>query len=86
MAKAAKPLAGALHLDEIGLRGSSTVSEQFLTVGKRVSDRLYVVFEQSLGGAENLLRLELSLTERIALRAQAGTTSSVGVYYRYHWD
>jgi translocation and assembly module TamB len=86
MGKAAKPLAGALHLDEIGLRGSSTVSEQFLTVGKRVSDRLYIVFEQSLGGAENLLRLELSLTQRISLRAQAGQTSLLGMFYRYGWD
>jgi translocation and assembly module TamB len=86
MGKAAKPLASALHLDEIGLRGSSTVSEQFLTVGKRVSDRLYVVFEQSLGGAENLLRLELSLTQRISLRAQAGQTSLLGMFYRYGWD
>ncbi|HEV7802880.1 MAG TPA: translocation/assembly module TamB domain-containing protein [Burkholderiales bacterium] len=84
--KAGAPLARALHLDEIGMRGGSTVSEQFLTVGKRVSDRLYVVFEQSLGGAENLLRLEYSLTQRIALRAQAGLTSSLGVFYRYGWD
>ncbi|MGZ5165631.1 MAG: translocation/assembly module TamB domain-containing protein, partial [Burkholderiales bacterium] len=86
MGKAAKPLASALHLDEIGLRGSSSVSDQFLTVGKRVTDRLYVVFEQSLGGAENLLRLELSLTQRISLRAQAGQTSLLGMFYRYSWD
>ena len=43
-----------------------------LTVGKRLTERLYLAFEQSLGGTENLLRLEMSLTERIALRAQAG--------------
>ncbi|MEA3154797.1 MAG: translocation and assembly module TamB, partial [Betaproteobacteria bacterium] len=86
MGKAAKPLTSALHLDEIGLRGSTSVSDQFLTVGKRVTDRLYVVFEQSLGGAENLLRLELSLTQRISLRAQAGQTSLLGMFYRYGWD
>jgi hypothetical protein len=28
----------------------------------------------------------MSLTQRIALRAQAGTNSSVGVFYRYSWD
>jgi hypothetical protein len=28
----------------------------------------------------------MSVTERIALRAQAGTNSSVGVFYRYFWD
>jgi translocation and assembly module TamB len=86
LGKAGNPLARAFRLDEIGLRGSSTVSEQVLTVGKRVTDRLYVVFEQSLGGAENLLRLELSLTQRISLRAQAGQTSLFGVFFRHGWD
>ena len=86
MGRAGKPLASALHLDEISLRGSSSVSEQFLTVGKRVTDRIYVVFEQSLGGAENLLRLEMSLTQRISVRAQAGETSLIGLFYRYAWD
>jgi translocation and assembly module TamB len=85
-AKAGTPIARALHVDEIGMRGSGTVSEQFLTVGKRITDKLYVVFEQSLGGTANLLRLEYSLTQRLALRAQAGQTSSFGVFYRYGWD
>ena len=40
----------------------------------------------SLGGTETLLRLEFSLTQRLALRAQAGVPSSVGVFYRYSWD
>ena len=85
-AKAGGPIARALRVDEIGMRGSGAVSEQFLTVGKRISDRFYVVFEQSLGGAENLLRLEYIVTERIGLRAQAGRPSSLGVFYRYGWD
>jgi translocation and assembly module TamB len=87
MGKAGAPIARALHVDEVGLRGGGgAVAQQFLTVGKRLTDRLYVAFEQSLGGTENLLRLEMSVTERIALRAQAGTNSSVGVFYRYFWD
>ena len=86
MGKAGTPVARALHLDEISMGGSGSTSAQFLTVGKRITDRIYVVFEQSLGGAENLLRLEMSLTQRIALRAQAGQTSSFGVFYRYGWD
>jgi translocation and assembly module TamB len=86
MGKAGAPLARALHVDEIGMSGSGGVSDQFLTVGKRITDRLYVMFEQSLGGAENLLRLEFSLTDRVGLRAQAGQTSSFGLFYRYGWD
>jgi translocation and assembly module TamB len=82
--KVGGPIARALHLDDLGLRSGG--AQQFLTVGKRLTDRLYLAFDQSLGGTENLLRLEMSLTQRIALRAQAGTTSSLGVFYRYFWD
>lgn len=87
LGKATGSVAKSLGLDELGLTSSSgNVSEQFLTVGKRLSDRLYVYLEQSLGGAESLLRLEYELTQRIALRAQAGTTSALGIFYRYRWD
>jgi translocation and assembly module TamB len=90
LGKAGAPIARALNLDELGVRGGATggnaVAQQFLTVGKRLTDRLYLAFEQSLGGTETLLRLEYSLTQRIALRAQAGVPSSVGVFYRYSWD
>jgi translocation and assembly module TamB len=87
LGKAGAPIARALNVDEVGVRGGGgAVAQQFLTVGKRVTDRLYLAFEQSLGGTENLLRLEMSLTERLALRAQAGTTSSLGIFYRYWWD
>lgn len=86
MGRAGAPLARALHVDEVGLRGGAAAADQFLTVGKRITERLYIAFEQSLGGTENLLRLEMSLTQRIALRAQTGTTSSLGVFYRYSWD
>jgi translocation and assembly module TamB len=84
--KAGAPIAKALRLDEVGVRSGATAADQFLTVGKRVTDRLYLTFEQSLGGAESLLRLELSLTQRIALRAQTGETSLLGLFYRYSWD
>jgi translocation and assembly module TamB len=87
MGRASAPIARALRVDEVGVRGSGgATNAQFLTVGKRITDRLYLAFEQSLGGTENLLRLELTLTQRIALRAQTGTTSSLGVFYRYFWD
>lgn len=84
--EAGASIAKALHLDDVGLRSGAAPAEQFLTVGKRITDRLYVAFEQSLGGTENLLRLELTVTQRIALRAQAGTTNSLGLYYKHSWD
>lgn len=84
--KAGAPLAKALNLDEVGVRSGDAVSQQFVTLGKRISDRLYLAFEQSIGGTESLLRLEMTLTQRTALRAQTGRTSSLGFFYRYAWD
>lgn len=81
----APTLAQRLGVDTIGLRGTGTES-QFVTVGKRIADRLYVGFEQSLGAAESVLKLEFDLTQRVLLRAQTGDTNAVGVFYRYSFD
>ncbi len=86
LGKTGAPLAQALHLDEVGVRSGDASSEQFVTLGKRISDRVYLAFEQSIGGTESLLRLEMTLTERTALRAQTGRSSSLGLFYRYVWD
>ena len=87
LGKATAPLAHALNVDEVGLRsGDASTQQQFVTIGKRISDRVYLAFDQGLGGAESLLRLEMTLTQRIALRAQAGRTGSFGLFYRYAWD
>jgi translocation and assembly module TamB len=85
LGRATAPIKSALKLDELGFRGAGA-GDQFLTLGKRISDRLYVVFEQGLGAAESLLRLEYTLTRRIVLRLQAGEPTSVGVFYRRAWD
>ena len=78
-------IAQRFGLDTLGVRGAGT-ENRFLTVGKRIADRLYVGFEQSLGAAESILKLEFDLTQRVLLRAQTGETNAVGVFYRYSFD
>jgi translocation and assembly module TamB len=85
LGKAANPLKDALKLDELGLRGGGA-GEQLLTLGKRLTDRLYLVFEQGFGAAQSVLRLEYTLTRRVVLRLQAGVTSGGGVFYRRRWN
>jgi len=80
-----RTLAQRLGVDTLGLRGAGG-ENQFVTVGKRIADRLYVAFEQSLGAAQSILKLEFDLTERILLRAQTGEANAVGVFYRYTFD
>lgn len=43
-------IARKLKLDELGLRSGG--ADQFLTFGKRLTDRLYLTFEPGLGAAE----------------------------------
>jgi translocation and assembly module TamB len=80
-------IADAVGLDELAVRGSSQMESRVVALGKRLSDRLYLTYEQGVGAAaQNLVKIDLSLTERISLRGQTGTTSGGGIYYRYSWD
>jgi translocation and assembly module TamB len=79
-------MARKLGVDSIGLRRGGAVGEQFVTVGKRISDDIYVVYEQSLGATANVLKLEFNLTQRLLLRAETGETSAVGLFYRWAFD
>jgi translocation and assembly module TamB len=58
-----------------------------VALGKRYSDDIYFSFEQAIGTTtEYLVKLDYTLTRRLSLRGQTGTTSGVGVFYRYAWD
>ena len=58
-----------------------TVSGQVLTLGKRLSSDLFVSFEQSLGGAESLIKLTYQLSRSVSLVARSGTDNSADMYY-----
>jgi len=80
-------IARAFGLDEISLRGSGEVASQVVAVGKRLSDRLYISYEQGLGAAVSaLVKLDFSLTQRVSVRAETGTSSGIGLFYRFSWD
>jgi translocation and assembly module TamB len=74
-----------IGLDDISVRGASggTASGQVVAFGKRVSDRLYIEYEQGLTVAANLVRLTFALTRTLSVNAQTSqTTSSFGFTYR----
>ena len=78
--------AARFGLDEIGLRSSSELEGNVVALGKRY-DKLYVSFERAISTTtEYLVKLDYSLTQRVSLRGQTGTTSGVGVFYRFSWD
>lgn len=66
--------------------GGGTVGGQVLTLGKRLSSDLFLSVEQSLGGAESLVRLTYQLTERVSLVARGGTNNSADIYYTISFE
>lgn len=76
-------IAEAFGLDDIGIgsSGSSAIAGQVLSVGKRLSDRIYIAYEQAVTTATNLLRVEFELHRFVSLRAEAGAVSGFGIFY-----
>jgi translocation and assembly module TamB len=80
-------IARSFGLDEVSFRGSGEVQDRVLAFGKRLSDRLYVSYEQGLGTvASNLVKLDYNLSRRWSVRAETGTSSGWGLFYRFSWD
>lgn len=80
-------IARAVGLDEVTLRGAGQAEGNVVAFGKRLSERLYVSYEQGFGAAvTNLVKLDYALGKRWSLRAESGTTSGAGIFYRFSWD
>ncbi len=58
-----------------------SVSGQVLSVGKRLGTDLFMSFEQSLGGAETLVKLTYQLSRRVSLIARGGTDNALDLSY-----
>ena len=80
-------IARRFGLDELSLRGGGELTDRVVAVGKRLSNRLYVSYEQGIGAvASSLLKLDYALGRRWTLRAETGSSSGGGLFYRYSWD
>ncbi|MYN10237.1 translocation/assembly module TamB domain-containing protein [Pseudoduganella aquatica] len=85
-------IAGKLGLDELGVSqaaGSSQakgLENTVVTVGKRLSSRAYLSFEQGAGTATSLVKLRYKLNSRITLQFQTGTNNALDVLYTWAFD
>ena len=82
-------LATRLRLDEVGFRAPTdgeTASGAVLTLGKRLSQNLYVTYESSLSGALGTLFIFYDLSQNLTLRAQTGARSAVDLIYTISFD
>ena len=83
-------LATSLGVDELGLKqagGNATGLEgTVVTVGKRISSRTYLSFEQGATTASSLVRLRYKWTPKITLQFQTGTNTALDVLYSWAFD
>lgn len=73
-------VASGLGLDELGF-GDNGVS-----IGKRISNELYLTYQQGLAGAASTLFIFYDITRRLTVRAQTGEASAVDLVYTIKFD
>jgi translocation and assembly module TamB len=83
-------VAGALGLDELGIRQAAGkapgLENTVLTLGKRISSRAYLSFEQGAATALSVVRLRYKLNQRISLQFSTGTNNALDVLYSWTFD
>jgi translocation and assembly module TamB len=57
-----------------------------VTVGKRLSSRAYLSFEQGANTATSVVRLRYKINPRITLQLQTGTNTALDVLYSWAFD
>ncbi len=86
-------LANKVGLDELGVGQASGsngnakgLENTVVTVGKKLSSRAYLSFEQGAGTATSLVKLRYKLNPRITLQFQTGTNNALDVLYTWAFD
>jgi len=65
---------------------SSSAAGDFVALGKRINDQLFVTFEQALSGSDYFVALNYQLTRRLSLIARAGSTNALDLVYSLAFD
>ena len=76
-------LANSLGVDELGLSQAKGLESTVVTVGKKISSRAYLSFEQGATTASSLVKLRYKLNPRITLQFQTGTNTALDVLYSW---
>ena len=81
-------LADALHIDTFELRAGEgeDLTSTVVSVGKRLSSRAILRYEQSLDGLSQVVKVLYQLSPRVRFEAQAGQQSSFDVFYTREYD
>lgn len=81
-------IADALSIDSFGVRAGEgeDLATAIVSVGKRLSSRATLSFEQSLDGLTQVVKVLYQLTPHVRLEAQTGQQSSFDAFYTLEYD
>lgn len=81
-------LAETLRIDSFDVRGGEgeDLAGTVVSLGKRLSSRATLSYEQSLDGLNQVVKVLYQLTPRVRLEAQAGQPSSFDAFYSLEYD
>ena len=79
-------VANRLGLDELGVSYTKGVESTVITLGKRLSSRAYLSFEQGVGSATGLVKLRYALNPRVSVQVQTGVNNAMDVFYSWRFD
>jgi len=82
-----RQLAEGVGLDEIGFGRAEDGSSGILALGKRITSRITVRLEQTLGGtAGSLLKIDYLLSERWRLQGTTGAENAGDILFTLRFD
>ena len=77
-----------IGVDELSIRqsGIDPLMGQVGVVGKRLSDRAYITYEQGLTAVAGITKLTYNLTPKITVVTRAGLDNAIDVFYTLRFD
>ena len=77
-----------IGVDELAIRqsGADALTGQVGVVGKRLSDKAYISYEQGLTAVAGVTKLTYNLTPKITLVTRAGMDNAIDVLYTLRFD
>jgi translocation and assembly module TamB len=76
-----------LQLDELSVRQSDgATADTIVTLGKQLSDRVYVGYERGLNAAAGNWQLIYRIAQRFTVRAQSGEDPAVDFIWMFRWN
>ncbi|MEO8406937.1 MAG: translocation/assembly module TamB domain-containing protein [Oxalobacteraceae bacterium] len=79
-------LAQSVGLDEVGIGRAQGLESTVLTLGKRLSSRAFLTYEQGVSGASTLVKLRYQLSKHLSLQAETGTSTALDLFYTWAFD